>query len=65
MIEIFDDLNNLSIEELHLVIARSQELLELKEKEALRLAQLEKERLERERLKKERKSQHLLHLKRY
>ena len=55
MMEIFDGLNNLSIEELHLVIARSQELLELKEKEALRLAQLEKERLERERLEKERK----------
>lgn len=55
MMEIFDGLNNLSIEELHLVIARSQELLELKEKEALRLAQLEKEKLERERLEKERK----------
>ena len=57
MAGIFEQLSTLSIEDLNLVISKAQKLIKVKEQEALRLAQLEKERLERERLEKERKRQ--------
>ena len=57
MAGIFEQLSTLSIEDLNLVISKAQKLIKVKEQEALRLAQLEKERLERERLERERKRQ--------
>lgn len=57
MTEIFEKLSTLTIEELYQVIAKSNQLIEDKKQEAIRLAQIEKERLERERLEKELKRQ--------
>lgn len=57
MNELFENLSRLSIDELENLITRAQVLIQEKQQEAQRLAELEKQRLEQERLEAERKKQ--------
>lgn len=57
MNELFENLSELSIDELENLITNAQELIQEKHQEAQRQAELEKQRLEQERLEAERKKQ--------
>lgn len=57
MNELYENISKLSIDELENLITRAQELIQEKQQEAQRQAELEKQRLEQERFEAERKKQ--------